>query len=211
MTKNLYGTATRHWASVSLGPLEFEIMNVVWLAKECTVRELVRRLRYPRAYTTVMTTADRLYFKGLLTRRMVAHKFVYSPRLSMRDLEEMLDKELLRNLLNRPEGSRNSIVLSLVDAVKHEYPDLYGKLKAEVVGKANGRRGDTTLNISSCPAGADIEVDGAFLGNTPSSVLIPPGEHSIKVSKRGYGCWQRDLTARRGVITVAARLHRTDN
>lgn len=211
MTRALYGTAIRHWASVRLGPLEFEIMNVLWQAKECTVRDLVRRLRHPRAYTTVMTTADRLYFKGLLNRQMVSQRFVYSPRLSFRDLEEMLDNELLQNLLGRPEGSRNAIVLSLVDTVKHEYPDLYGKLKEGIVGKQNRRLGGTTLNISSSPAGADIEVDGAFVGNTPSSVLIPPGEHSIKMSKSGYGCWHRDLTARRGVITVAARLHRRDN
>jgi predicted transcriptional regulator len=211
MTRPLYGTATRRWASVSLGPLEFEIMSVLWRAKECTVRDLARRLRHPRAYTTVMTTADRLYFKGMLNREMVAQRFVYSPRLSFHDLEEMLDNELLQNLLGRPEGSRTAIVLSLVDAVKREYPDLYGKLKAGIVGKENRRRGGTTVNISSCPAGADIEVDGAFVGNTPSSVLIPPGEHSIKMSKSGYGCWHRALTARRGVITVTARLLRTDN
>ncbi len=158
-----------------------------------------------------MTTADRLYFKGLLKRERVGQSFLYSPRLSMRDLEEMLDNELLQKLLGRPEGSRNSIVLSLVDAVKQEHPDLYGKLKAGIIGNENAGHRGTTLNISSCPAGADIEVDGAFVGNTPSSVLIPPGEHSIKMSKRGYGGWHRDLTARRGVITIAARLQRSGN
>jgi hypothetical protein len=49
------------------------------------------------------------------------------------------------------------------------------------------------LDISSTPEGADIEIDGNFVGNTPSSVGLSSGEHTIKVSKDGYQTWQRHI------------------
>ena len=60
----------RHTLSEVLGPLESEIMDVVWDDKEVTVRDVHKALKETRsiAYTTVMTTLGRLTDKGLLTR-----------------------------------------------------------------------------------------------------------------------------------------------
>jgi predicted transcriptional regulator len=60
-----------------LGVLEREVMNAVWTAGEVTVRDARSRLPRRVAYTTVMTTLDRLFKKGLVVRRRVGKAFVY--------------------------------------------------------------------------------------------------------------------------------------
>jgi hypothetical protein len=49
------------------------------------------------------------------------------------------------------------------------------------------------LSIASVPDGADIEIDGAFAGNTPSDLAVPEGERSIVVKKSGYKNWERKM------------------
>jgi hypothetical protein len=49
------------------------------------------------------------------------------------------------------------------------------------------------LNVESDPPGADIEVDGSFVGNTPSDVQIDEGEHTVSVKKTGFKDWERKL------------------
>jgi predicted transcriptional regulator len=61
----------------SLGVLEREVMDAVWTAGEVTVRDTQSRLTRRVAYTTVMTTLDRLFKKGLVVRSRVGKAFVY--------------------------------------------------------------------------------------------------------------------------------------
>jgi hypothetical protein len=49
------------------------------------------------------------------------------------------------------------------------------------------------VSIASIPDGADIEVDGSFVGNTPSDIDVADGEHTISVQKTGFKSWQRKL------------------
>lgn len=49
------------------------------------------------------------------------------------------------------------------------------------------------LQLESNPPGADIEVDGSFVGNTPSDVQVTEGEHTISVKKTGFKDWERKL------------------
>ena len=49
------------------------------------------------------------------------------------------------------------------------------------------------LALASMPDGADIEVDGSFVGNTPSDVQVTEGEHTVTVKKPGFRDWQRKL------------------
>ena len=62
-----------------LGPLEVTVMEILWARGESNVRDVVDRLDRPLAYTTVMTTLDRLFKKGLLARRKSDRAFIYSP------------------------------------------------------------------------------------------------------------------------------------
>jgi predicted transcriptional regulator len=96
----------KHSLSEVLGPLESEIMDVVWDLSEVTVRDVHRVLRKKRqiAYTTVMTTLGRLTDKGLLNRveDQPAHR--YFPAVS------------------REEYAR-STVKSVVDWLVSHFPD----------------------------------------------------------------------------------------
>jgi len=62
------------------------------------------------------------------------------------------------------------------------------------------------LEFTSNPAGADIELDGSFAGNTPSSLSVSPGEHTVTISKSGYKSWQRKMNVTAGNIKVTAEL-----
>ena len=64
----------------------------------------------------------------------------------------------------------------------------------------------TKLSIVSVPAGADIEVDGGFVGNTPSSIEVTPGEHTVTVTKNGFKNWERKLKASGGNVNLNVEL-----
>jgi len=49
------------------------------------------------------------------------------------------------------------------------------------------------LSIASVPDGADIEIDGSFVGNAPSDVQLPDGYHTVTVKKAGFKDWERTL------------------
>jgi hypothetical protein len=55
-----------------------------------------------------------------------------------------------------------------------------------------------SLSITSAPNGADLEVDGNFVGNLPAKIQLTPGKHDIKISKAGYHSWTRTLTVLEG-------------
>jgi hypothetical protein len=54
------------------------------------------------------------------------------------------------------------------------------------------------LSVSSTPDGADIEIDGSFVGNTPSDMQVSEGEHSVSVKKSGFTAWDRKLKINAG-------------
>lgn len=63
-----------------------------------------------------------------------------------------------------------------------------------------------SLAVDSTPPGADIEIDGAFAGNTPSTVTLTPGSHQIAVKKKGFADWIRTLNVTGGNIHLNAEL-----
>jgi hypothetical protein len=66
--------------------------------------------------------------------------------------------------------------------------------------------GNTDVAISSTPDNAEIEIDGAFSGNTPSTVNVATGDHTIVVKKKGFQPWERKIKATGGHINVKAEL-----
>ena len=68
------------------------------------------------------------------------------------------------------------------------------------------------LSIASVPDGADIEVDGGFVGNTPSDVQVSEGEHTVTVKKSGFKGWERKLKVSGGSnVHLKAELEKTAN
>jgi len=49
------------------------------------------------------------------------------------------------------------------------------------------------ITVGSVPDGADIEIDGSFVGNTPSDVQVTEGDHTVTVKKTGFKDWERKL------------------
>lgn len=54
------------------------------------------------------------------------------------------------------------------------------------------------LSVTSTPDGADIEVDGSFVGNTPSDIDVLAGEHTVAVKKTGFQTWEKKLKVSNG-------------
>ncbi len=66
-----------------------------------------------------------------------------------------------------------------------------------------------SLQIDSSVPGADIEIDGAFAGNTPSTLSVAPGQHTIIVKKKGYTDWTRTMNVSGSAVHVNAELSAT--
>ena len=65
------------------------------------------------------------------------------------------------------------------------------------------------VSVASAPSGADITVDGKFVGSTPSSLQLAPGDHAIRIEKSGYKAWQRTITLTAGGSpTISAALEK---
>jgi hypothetical protein len=68
------------------------------------------------------------------------------------------------------------------------------------------------LQIESIPPNADIEIDGNFVGNTPSDVQVVEGDHTLFVKKSGFKNWERKLKSSAGSnVHVNAELEKVDN
>lgn len=99
-----------------LGPLERQLLSALWKLGSTTVRELLDRGEIKLAYTTVMTTLDRLYKKQLLDRTTEGRAFRYAPRYTQAELEKATVGETVRQLLG--SGTAAALPLSyLVEAV----------------------------------------------------------------------------------------------
>jgi hypothetical protein len=55
-----------------------------------------------------------------------------------------------------------------------------------------------SVNVSSNPPGADISVDGEFVGNSPAALKLAPGKHTLTVRMSGYKDWSREITVHSG-------------
>jgi hypothetical protein len=66
-----------------------------------------------------------------------------------------------------------------------------------------------SVNVSSNPSGADVLLDGNFIGNSPASLKLAPGKHTILVKMSGWKDWTRDLTVQPGSeVQLAAVLEK---
>jgi hypothetical protein len=67
------------------------------------------------------------------------------------------------------------------------------------------------LEVSSTPDGADIEIDGNFVGSTPSTVGVAAGPHQLSLKKAGFKPWERKITVSSGHIKIDATLESQSN
>ena len=68
------------------------------------------------------------------------------------------------------------------------------------------------LSVASTPDGADIEVDGSFVGNTPSDIDVPAGDHTVTVKKSSFQTWEKKLKVSSGSnVHLKAELEKSAN
>ena len=66
---------------------------------------------------------------------------------------------------------------------------------------------DSPVTIKSSPDGADILVDGKYVGSTPSVVRLSTGDHQMEIAKSGFKSWKRTMAVSSGSeLTIDATL-----
>ena len=128
-----------------MGPFEQQLLQEVWQRGSATVRELLADGTIRQAYTTVMTTVDRLYKKGLLDRVAEGRAFRYTPRQSPEELQRIAALDGIRQLLGT--GDTSALPLSyLVEALSAHDAQLLDELqllveqkRRELKSKAKGQ------------------------------------------------------------------------
>jgi predicted transcriptional regulator len=103
-------------ATAALGKLERQVLEETWKRRETTVRDIFIAFEKTIAYTTLMTTLDRLYKKRLLDRRKDGRAYIYSPLVSREELEQGIREDVIEGLLGT--GTLGEPILAcIVDAV----------------------------------------------------------------------------------------------
>ncbi|HEX8758131.1 MAG TPA: BlaI/MecI/CopY family transcriptional regulator [Steroidobacteraceae bacterium] len=116
---------------LELGPLELKVLEVLWQRNgAATVRSV--QPSFPRlAYTTLMTTLDRLYRKGVLRRFRLGRAFGYEPRCSRDELFGQMVSGHVADLLATC-GDSTVLLSTLVEAVREADAELLDELEALV-------------------------------------------------------------------------------
>jgi predicted transcriptional regulator len=114
-----------------LGPLETELLRALWRRGDGTVRELLEIAEVRSAYTTVMTTLDRLYKKGVLDRSLDGRAFRYRPRQTEEEYNRGAVASQLQKLL-ASTGDAAAPISFLVDTVTEHDSALLVELQRAV-------------------------------------------------------------------------------
>jgi len=133
---------------------------------------------------------------GAMTGAMVATSIVFFPAAPL--FLFMHGKDI-----TIPKGTEITAYISgdtRLDEAKFQ-PAKTGATTAEITNAAM-----TLVDVASTPSGADIEVDGKFVGNTPSSISVSPGDHDIAVKKSGFAVWDKKVSVSTGHISLSADL-----
>jgi predicted transcriptional regulator len=102
-----------------LGDLEADVMDVLWLRRQATVREVHGCLCEEReiAYTTVMTVMARLTQKKLLVREKDGNAFIYAPVLSKKEFTKRAVSEIVDGLM---DGFAEPVMAHLIERLGQE-------------------------------------------------------------------------------------------
>jgi PEGA domain len=101
-----------------------------------------------------------------------------------------------------PVGVKSDVTKESAERAESNGDSKPGATAAEVAKGA--------VNVSSNPAGADVSLDGNFIGNSPASLKLAPGKHTITVKMSGWKDWTRDITVQSGSeVQLTATLERT--
>lgn len=116
----------------ALGRREREVLSVLRDLGSATVQQVADCLSASLAYTTVMTTLDRLFRKGLLQRQKQNRAYLYTAALSAKDLEGQRATDLIHRFFSESDTQPEVLVSCLVDAVHHYDTELLDRLETSI-------------------------------------------------------------------------------
>jgi predicted transcriptional regulator len=114
-----------------VGPLESKVLELLWAEGGAVTVRHVHRAFAELAYTTLMTTLDRLYRKGILVRCRRGRAFAYEPRCSRDELLSEIASGHFTDLL-AASGISTAVLSTLVQAVGRRDAALLDQLDALV-------------------------------------------------------------------------------
>lgn len=119
-----------------LGPLETEIMQLLWQDERSTVKKVHRKLSQQReiAYTTVMTTMSRLAEKGVLNRHREGLAYVYTPAITEEEFVTMVVHQVLDGLL---DDYSDTAVNYMVDYLAKHNPNELRRLQQAIQARVS--------------------------------------------------------------------------
>ena len=125
----------REVASLALGKLERQVLDEAWSRRELSVRDIYLAFEERIAYTTLMTTLDRLYKKRLLERRKDGRAFLYSPALTREEFEHGIREDVIDGLLGHGAEGIQPVLACIVDTVTERDRELLDELERLVKEK----------------------------------------------------------------------------
>ena len=128
----------------ALGELECAVLEHVWAMGEVTVHDVLARMDRPLAYTTIMTTLDRLFRKGLLVRLKRGRAFVYAAACTKQDVQRVIARELVNEIAADPLHSKNYLLSFLIESVDPQDSEVLAKLEATIQEKRRQLRVEET-------------------------------------------------------------------
>ena len=125
----------------AFGHLEREVMDVMWRGGAMSVRDVQGQLPRSVAYTTVMTTLDRLFKKGFVSRSREGRAFAYTAAHSRQQVEAAVASGVLTGFLQQGIAHARPLLSNLVDAVAERDDALLDELEELI--RARRRRART--------------------------------------------------------------------
>ena len=117
-----------------LGPLEHEVMEVLWATGGATGKEVLAEISRVRkiALTTVLTVLERLTKKGLVSKAKGESFYVFSPVYTKDEFAGMVSAEVLKGVIDLSGGSA---IASFVDILADKDPDELDRLSKLITMK----------------------------------------------------------------------------
>lgn len=115
-------------ASLALGKLEREVLEQTWRRGEVAVRDIYLAFEERIAYTTLMTTLDRLYKKRILARRKDGRAFLYSAAVSREEFDNGIREDVIDGLFSEGANGMQPLLACIVDAVSERDREMLDEL-----------------------------------------------------------------------------------
>ena len=103
-------------------------MEEIWRLGEVSVRDIYKIFEERIAYTTLMTTLDRLFKKKLLERRKDGRAFLYSAVVGRDELDQGIKEDVVDGLLGHGADEVEPVLACIVDTISERDRELLDEL-----------------------------------------------------------------------------------